>query len=122
MMLVLPYPPSANSLYRTIVRGPRAFPIKSAEHRRFFEAVERQVRGTIRGAALQPLGGPLAVTLRLFRPQRRGDIDGPVKALLDSLNRLAWEDDSQIVELHVYRGDDKDDPRVEVEVQPKEAA
>jgi Holliday junction resolvase RusA-like endonuclease len=45
-----------------------------------------------------------------------GDVDGPVKALLDSLNGLAWDDDSQIEVLHVFRHDDKANPRVEVEV------
>ena len=114
-VLVLPYPPSANSLYRTIIRGKRAIPIKSKEHRLFFEAVAAAV-----GDELEPYGPnvPLRVRLNLYRPRRVGDIDGPIKALLDSLNGRAWVDDSQIVELHVVRGDDKHRPRVEVSVSP----
>jgi crossover junction endodeoxyribonuclease RusA len=108
--LTLPYPPSANTLYRTIVRGKRAMPIKSAEHRAYFAAVALLARG------VKPLQGRLEVTLRLYRPRRVGDVDGPVKALLDSLNGLAWDDDSQIEVLHVFRHDDKANPRVEVEV------
>ena len=114
-LLVLPYPPSANTLYRTVVRGKRAIPIKSAEHREYFEAVARATRDV---QLLWPEEAPLVVTLRLFRPRRVGDVDGPVKALLDSLNGRAWVDDSQIVELHVFRGDDKARPRVEVSISP----
>lgn len=112
-LLVLPYPPSANTLYRTIVRGKRAMPIKSAEHRAYFEAVATRV-GFL--AAPWPKETPLAVTLRLYRPRKSGDIDGPIKALLDSLNGRAWVDDSQIAELHVTRHDDKHRPRVEVAI------
>lgn len=111
--LTLPYPPSANTLYRTIIKGRRAIPIKSAEHRAFFSAVAQAFP-----AHAGKWDGPLAVTLRLYRPRRVGDIDGPIKALLDSLNGLAWEDDSQIVALYVSRGDDKHRPRVEVEIHP----
>jgi Holliday junction resolvase RusA-like endonuclease len=114
LRLVLPYPPSSNTLYRTIVRGARAIPIKSAEHRRFFEAVEAALPRRLRRFEADV---PLRVTLRLFRPRRVGDVDGPVKALLDSLNGHAWADDGQVEELHVFRGDDKHRPRVEVEVE-----
>lgn len=116
-LLVLPYPPSANTLYRSIVRGKRALPIKSAEHRAYFGAVAARV-GFL--AAPWPKETPLVVTLRLFRPRKAGDIDGPIKALLDSLNGRAWVDDSQIVELHVIRGDDKARPRVEVQISTQE--
>lgn len=111
--MTLPYPPSANTLYRTIVRGKRAMPIKSAEHRAFFAAVAAAVRGI----APWPAAALLEVTLRLFRPRRVGDVDGPIKACLDSLNGLAWADDSQITRLHVIRGDDKARPRVEVSIR-----
>ena len=43
--LVLPWAPSVNNLYRTIIRGKgkraRAIPIKSEEHRLYMEAVDR---------------------------------------------------------------------------------
>lgn len=92
-------------------------PIKSAEHRAYFDAVAARV-GFL--AAPWPKETPLAVTLRLYRPRRTGDIDGPIKALLDSLNGRAWVDDSQISELHVTRHDDKANPRVEVSITTKE--
>ena len=111
VLLVLPYPPSVNRLYRTIIRGKRAMPIKSAEHRAYMTAVER-------ATSVEPWSADklLAVSLRLYRPRRIGDIDGPLKALFDALNGRAWVDDSQVVELHVERLDDKARPRVEVSI------
>ena len=94
-------------------------PIKSREHRDYWNAVQgRWVASELRGI----LEGRVAVSLVLYRPRRVGDIDGPIKALLDSLNGFAWTDDSQIVELHVVRRDDKANPRVEVEVWPLDEA
>ena len=112
-LLVLPYPPSVNRLYRTVVRGKRAMPIKSAEHRAYMLAVAA-------GTAVEPWPKetPLWVSVTLYRPRRIGDIDGPIKALFDALNGRAWVDDSQVVELQVSRRDDKQNPRVEVRIAP----
>lgn len=111
--ITLPYPPSANTLYRTIIRGKRAIPIKSKEHRQFFQAVAEATRGVAQWAE----DARLEVWLYLYRPRRVGDVDGPIKACLDSLNGIAWVDDSQIFALHVIRNDDKYRPRVEVVVR-----
>ena len=113
LTLVLPYPPSVNRLYRTIVRGGRALPIKSREHRDYWQAVAARWMAEERQGFTT---GPVVVNLTLYRPRRTGDIDGPIKTLLDSLNGMAWGDDSQIVEMHVFRRDDKANPRVEVQV------
>jgi len=59
----------------------------------------------------------VAVTVRLYRPAKRGDIDNSLKVLLDALQGHVYNDDAQIVELHAYRYDDKRDPRVEVDVE-----
>ena len=50
-----------------------------------------------------------------IRPAKRPDIDNIIKAIFDALNKLAYDDDSQIVSLRV----DKfysNNPRVEVEL------
>lgn len=109
--LVLPYPPAVNRLYRVRVQGRRAFPYKTHEHRDYLGAV-----GSVVVAAPWPRDVLLRVEVRLFRPRRVGDIDGPIKALFDALNGRAWSDDSQVVELHVWRGDDKHNPRAEVTI------
>ncbi len=68
-------------------------------------------------ARIKPLEGNLSVTMRIYRPRKIGDIDNLTKCAFDSLKGLAWHDDKQIVELHLYRYDDKDHPRVELEIE-----
>ena len=105
----LPYPPSLNRLYRHV--GPMV--LISREGREY----KKRVGWLALEQRVTKQAGPLCVSLWLFRPTRRGDLDNTAKALLDALNGIAWVDDSQIVELHMYRGDDKTDPRAEIEVK-----
>lgn len=112
--LELPYPPSVNTLYRSRAVGGRAFPRKTDAHRDYVAAV-----GCAVGVVTPwPKDVNLSLTVRLYRPRKSGDIDGPLKALFDALNGRAWVDDSQIIDLHVQRRDDKHRPRVELEIQP----
>ena len=65
----------------------------------------------ILGTDLQPFGGPLAVSIELYVKQpkttERGwpkaDIDNFAKAVLDTMNKKVWEDDSQIISLYVTK-------------------
>ena len=50
-----------------------------------------------------------------IRPTKKPDIDNIVKSILDSLNEMAYKDDSQVVQLVVNKYY-SDDPRVEVEI------
>lgn len=99
-------PPSLNAYYRTW----KGRILISKEGRGYRAKVALAAIGT------RPLQGPVAVTARLYRPARRGDLDNSLKALFDSLNGVAWVDDAQVVELHALRRDDKTRPRVEVVV------
>jgi Holliday junction resolvase RusA-like endonuclease len=66
------------------------------------EAIQWAIRGTRSpGLARQPTTDLLAVSI-VFHTNR-GDLDNLAKAILDAGNGLAWEDDRQIVELHLYR-------------------
>lgn len=107
--LVLPYPPSLNRLYRTV----RGRPILSREAREYRASVQAQLAGM----GFKAISGPVALSVALYRPRRAGDADNALKALLDALNGLLWVDDSQIVEIHLWRRDDKARPRVEVLVE-----
>lgn len=108
-LLTLPYPPSANRYWRTV--GGRV--LVSAEAREYKRRTGWEALA--RGAA--PVAGPVMVTLRVYRPRRRGDLDNAIKILLDSLCGIAFEDDSQVVELHAFQYDDPERPRVEVIVE-----
>ena len=39
----------------------------------------------------------------LIYPQKKPDMDNIAKIILDSLNGIAYEDDKQVVELHLYK-------------------
>jgi Holliday junction resolvase RusA-like endonuclease len=54
--------------------------------------------------------------MNFYRPQRRGDLDNRIKVLADALQGILYSDDKQVSELHAYLHDDKQNPRVEVEV------
>lgn len=66
-----------------------------------------------------PLGTrePLKVTLHAFFPDaRQRDVDNTAK-VLDGANGVVWHDDSQIVELHIYKHLRCEKPRLEVTVE-----
>jgi crossover junction endodeoxyribonuclease RusA len=104
--LVLPYPPTAN-LYWRHCNG-RTFVSADANNYR------RRAATIARVAQVRLFRGPVAISIDVYRPRRVGDLDNTLKVLLDSLRGIAFEDDSQIVELSARRFDDKDDPRAEV--------
>lgn len=65
----------------------------------------------------KPLICTLAVTYHFYGS--RLDADNGIKLLNDALNGIAWRDDRQILEMHVYVNRNKTpNPRVEVEVKP----
>lgn len=136
MRLTLPYPPGVNALYRSVAMIGRktlakivalvrvngvawlpAHPVKSKVYREYEgKAHAALARGGVRADPSFGKGVEVAVTARLYRPRRAGDIDGPVKALFDVMNGWVWEDDSQVSELHLFKDLDRANPRVEVEI------
>lgn len=109
MKITLPFPPSVNNAFPTSRSGKR-FP--SPRYKAFKENAAIWLL-TQRKRVLQ---GDLKVEMKLFRPQKRGDIDNYSKCIFDVLKGVCFEDDSQIAELHISRFDDKDNPRVELEI------
>ena len=107
--LILPYPPSVNSLYATF-RGRR---IISAKGRKFKSDIA--VLAKSQGAKI--LDGDLAVTFRVFRPRKSGDLDNRLKISQDSLKGICFDDDKQIIEIHAFRFDDKANPRIEIDLK-----
>lgn len=104
-------PPSTNHLYRRTSRGVSL--LESAREAK--DAIAWEARSQFHG---KPLSGDLAVTIDLYWPDRRKhDVDN-VKALLDALNDVVWEDDGQIVDLRTRKHYDKEHPRVEMTVSP----
>lgn len=83
----------------------------------------------------KPLEGPIRIDINLFMlipkrtskvrirrkiskeilPTKQPDWDNMAKSITDALNGLAYKDDKQIVEAHIYKYF-SDDPRAEVEI------
>jgi crossover junction endodeoxyribonuclease RusA len=110
--LVLPLPPTGNHYKKLVrVRGRlRFFRTRATEE--FLRSVRLAAR------RMKPLAGPVSVNLQIFRRHKRGDIDGWLKVSLDSLQGVAYKNDSQIRSLLVSMDEDKEDPRLVVDVFP----
>lgn len=110
MQFVLPPPISANRYWRNF----RGRMVVSAEAK----AYKQQVAWIAKASGAEALTGNVSVTMKVYRPAKRMDLDNAAKILLDSLIGIAYNDDSQIVRIVAERYDDKRNPRVEVEVTP----
>ena len=104
-------------------------PEKSAKYKKF-------VRATAEQCCHKPLEGALSVRIDVFRgipaswskkkreqanmgelkPTVKSDIDNYVKSVLDGLNKIAFYDDAQIVEL-IATKNYSFEPRVEIEIR-----
>jgi len=85
----------------------------------FEHAVATHALSKMRAAVWSVRGtGRYAIAIRAFFPDaRRLDLDNVVKSALDGCTPLVWADDSQVDELHAWRGVDAKRPRVEIEIR-----
>ncbi len=105
--LSLPWPPSVNHYWRSILVGRRCRVVISRDGRAYRRAV-CAVFATARPAGWTgPLEGRLYAKVMLHPPTRRSiDIDNRMKALLDAMEHAGvYRDDSQIDHLEVVRAD-----------------
>lgn len=101
----IPVPPSANRYWR--VAHNRI--IVTNEAKAYKEKVFYKLRHIF-----EPLRKDIAINVTVFRKYRRGDLDNFLKIMLDALEGIVYLNDSQIVEIHAFRDDDKDNPHVKV--------
>lgn len=106
--LVLPYPPSANRYWRSIIIKGSVRVVVSSEAKAFKKAVSAALVG------LSPVAGPVSLTMTFYRPRKRGDLDNLLKVTLDSMKGIAFHDDSQVERIEATRKEDKENPRVEI--------
>lgn len=113
--LTLPYPPAVNNLYFTMqTRERKIIRILTPRGKNF----KNEVKKICQVERVTPFMGDVKVDLRVYRPRRIGDLDGTFKIIFDSMKGYAFNDDKQIAEITARRFEDKDDPRVEVEISP----
>ena len=111
--VTLPWPPSANRYWRNVDGIMRV-----SEQARKYKQEVRNILNTER--IEEDRTSALAVTIHMYRPTKTGDVDNYAKVALDSMQGQLYKNDSQIIELHVYRHDDKLNPRLEITVARKE--
>lgn len=114
MELTIPFPPSANRIYRNI----RGRTLISREGRTYREVVRALLAGG--GPRKPPMGGRIALCMDAFPPdRRRHDLDNLLKLPLDALQDAGvYEDDSQVDLLITRRGPVSDGGSIRVHIEP----
>ena len=98
----------ANSRKMVYVRGKPMF-IKSAKALGYADAFKLQA------PRCQLLEGDVAVHMKIWYASRRPDLDESL--ILDLLQGVAYTNDRQVRENHLYWGLDKENPRTEILVE-----
>jgi Holliday junction resolvase RusA-like endonuclease len=99
----------ANSRKMVYVHGKPMF-IKSSKALAYAKAFKQQC--VI--APSQVFEGDVSVTIRIWYASRRPDLDESL--ILDLLQEVAYKNDRQVKEKHMYWGLDRENPRCEIEV------
>jgi crossover junction endodeoxyribonuclease RusA len=100
--LRVPFPPTTNLHYRSIVRGMKAVVLVSKEGREYTRSVGRALAGEFWRVGQE---ARLSVAVDLYPTITNPfDVDNRLKPLLDSITQAGiWPDDSQIDDLRVRR-------------------
>lgn len=119
VQVVVPFPPSANAYWRTF----RGQVKQSAQGRLYKELVERLLRARVPSL----MTGPLNITMDIFRPapthanfakSQARDLDNNNKVLLDALQGVLFENDSQVYRLETEHWDhEPENPRVQIIIE-----
>lgn len=139
MKIVIPIPPSKNAshveeavakkdelipavfawkrgtkgAYHRVKRAMRVVRRRSEEYEEYLKSLET----ALAGQKFRKRGGQVIVTATVFFPDRRRDMANVIDVLLDSLEGYCYENDRQVVWLHMRREIDEDDPRVVVTIE-----
>ncbi len=102
--LYLPWPPTVNDYYGTRMIRKRRIQYIKAKGKLFRAACERTIAEQV---GYLNIPDRLLVEVELYPPdRRRRDLDNYMKPLLDAITHAqVWEDDSQIDQLFIYRGE-----------------
>ncbi len=102
--------PASKANSRRIVKiGNRIASIKSQKALSYADAFKLQA------PKVEPLTDPVRITLTIYYASRRPDLDESL--ILDLLQGIAYVNDRQVREKHVYWGLDPDRPRCHIRVE-----
>lgn len=104
LIVDLPFPPSVNKAYRTVMAQGRVFRARSRELREWDSVARLLIKAA---AGRRMFSTPVSVGVRFFAPDwwtkagkpRKRDVDGPIKALLDALAVCMYPDDRLVFNL-----------------------
>ena len=101
----LPEPPSANRWWRN-VNGRMVTSKAAGDYKAtvYAECLKQLGVGWNRGCILAPM--PVGVRIEWHRKRKAGDLDKRLGVMLDALQGIAYENDSQIVDLKARRFDE----------------
>lgn len=106
-------PASKANQRRLVLRGNKPMFIKSSKALSYAESFALQVR-----PLADLLEGQLRVDMWIYYATQRPDLDESL--ILDLLQGKVYLNDRQVRERHVYHYIDKENPRVEIAVRPRE--
>lgn len=123
MQIEMPYPISTNRYWRNF----RGRPVVSKEAKDYRREIALR---THQNGLYAPIDGPVRVdaTLHPKKPLKPSkseprciDIDNALKVMLDALQGIAYENDSQVREIHIKRGEPVEGGALIVTVAPRVA-
>jgi len=99
-MIINGVPPSTNMSYKITCKSGYAKMYLTDKA----QAFKGQVQHFAKQAGYAPTTDPIRVDITMTcKNKHRRDLDGICKLILDSMNKVAYKDDSQIIELHAYK-------------------
>lgn len=103
-----------NKLYVPIVRNGKASIIKSKEAKEFLKYVQMECLKQ----KVKPIKGNILFYMDILISKRKNyDIDASLKLLFDSLNKIAYNDDSQIVDLRVRKHLNQEEDKIIIKIE-----
>lgn len=112
--LTLPVPPSANDWHRSIVVRGQVRVILTAAARKYTASVVNLAFA--QGVKTIKAPTEIIVHINWYRARKAGDIDKRGAIMLDALQGIAYDNDSQIALYTIERFEDKENPRMEIEI------
>ena len=116
LLTILGEPASKANSRRLVFIGGKPRVIKSKKALDYATAFKRQVTGS----QSELLPGDVVVTITIYYASRRPDLDESL--ILDLLQDVAYVNDRQVKERHIYWGLDKTNPRAEIRVESRAVA
>ena len=114
---ILGEPASKANQRRAVFFGGTPRFIKSAKALAYVESFRQQASEQVARQVSQCLDGDLVITIHIWYASRRPDLDESL--ILDCLQGIAYVNDRQVKEKHIFWHLDKECPRCEIEVQKK---